>query len=153
LDALQPPPGPALLSAQEAKERLREIVEGFFFRRLRTEDGERIGRLLVKSPPGLGKTREAIKWAIRYQQEGKDGTRLSLGDFNEAGVPGQTSIFVPRHQLAVELREVIERAFRERGEEVSVPIPSSPPSLSDPRCSRCSTVEVTGVRPWARSRG
>jgi hypothetical protein len=45
-----------LLSAQEAKERLREIVEGFFFRRLRTEDGKRIERLLVKSPPGLGKT-------------------------------------------------------------------------------------------------
>jgi hypothetical protein len=69
-----------------------EIVEGFFFRRLRTEDGKRVGCLLVKSPPGLGKTREAIKWAIRYQaeQEGKDGTRLSLGDFNEAGVPAQT---------------------------------------------------------------
>jgi hypothetical protein len=34
----------------------REIVEGFFFRRLRAEDGRRIERLLVKSPPGLGKT-------------------------------------------------------------------------------------------------
>jgi hypothetical protein len=28
---------------------LREIVEGFFFRRLRTEDGRRVGRLLVKA--------------------------------------------------------------------------------------------------------
>jgi hypothetical protein len=28
-----------LLSAQEAKDRLREIIEGFFFQRLRTEDG------------------------------------------------------------------------------------------------------------------
>jgi hypothetical protein len=112
--------------AQEAKDRLREIVEGFFFRfrRLRTEDGKHIGRLLVKSPPGLGKTREGIKWAIHYQaeQEGKDGTRLSLGDFNEAGVPAQTSIFVPRHQLAEELREVIERTFLERGELIRVPI-------------------------------
>jgi hypothetical protein len=74
----------------------------FFFRRLRSEDGKRIGRLLVKSPPGLGKTREAMHWAIRYQAEqgGKDGTRLLLGDLNEAGVPAQTSIFVPRHQLA-----------------------------------------------------
>jgi hypothetical protein len=121
---LEPPPSAALLSAEEAKERLREIVEGFFFRRLRSEDHKRISRLLVKSPPGLGKTREAMHWAIRYQaeQEGKDGTRLSLDDFNEAGVPAQTSIFVPRHQLAEELRDVIQRAFRERGEQVSVPI-------------------------------
>ena len=117
MDTLQQTPSTVLLSAQEAKDRLREIVEGFFFRRLRTEDGKRIGRLLVKSPPGLGKTRQAIEWAIRYQadQEGQDGRRLFLGDFNEAGVPAQTSIFVPRHQLAVELREVIERAGRGSG--------------------------------------
>ena len=121
LDTLPPSPSSALLSAKEAKERLREIVEGFFFRRL---SPERVGRLLVKSPPGLGKTRQAIHWAIRYQaeQDGKDGTRLSLGDFNEAGVPAQTSIFVPRHQLAGELRGVIERAFLERGEPITVPI-------------------------------
>ena len=43
-------------------------------------------------------------------------------DFNEAGVPAQTSIFVPRHQLAEELREVIECALRERGEAIRVPI-------------------------------
>jgi hypothetical protein len=56
------------------------------------------------------------------EQEGKDGTRLSVGDFNEAGVPAQTSIFVPRHHLAEELREVIEAEFRERGEPITVPI-------------------------------
>jgi hypothetical protein len=124
LDALEQIPNPALLSAQEAKERLREIVEGFFFRRLRTEDGKRIERLLVKSPPGLGKTREAIEWAIAYQtdQAGKDGTRLPVGDFNEAGVTAQTSIFVPRHQLAEELGRMIEEAFRERGAPITVPI-------------------------------
>ncbi len=124
LDTLPPIPSTTLLSAQEAKDRLREIVEGFFFRRLTAGDGKRVGRLLVKSPPGLGKTREAIHWAIRYQaeQEGKDGTRLSLDDFNEAGVPAQTSIFVPRHHLAEELREVIERAYREQGELITVPI-------------------------------
>jgi hypothetical protein len=121
---MPPTSSTTLLSAQEAKERLREIVEGFFFRRLRTEDGKRIRRLLVKSPPGLGKTREAIDWAIHYQAEqaGKDGTRLSIGDFNEAGVTAQTSIFVPRHQLAEEMRGVIECAFRERGELITVPI-------------------------------
>jgi hypothetical protein len=124
LGTLEPPPSAALLSAEEAKERLREIVEGFFFRRLRSEDDKRISRLLVKSPPGLGKTSGAMHWAIRYQaeQEGKDGIRLSLGDFNEAGVPAQTSIFVPRHQLAGELREIIEGAFLERGKVIKVPI-------------------------------
>ena len=113
MDTFEPIPSTTVFSAQEAKDRLREIVEGFFCRRLRTEDGKRISRLLVKSPPGLGKTREAIHWAICYQaeQEGKDGTRLSFGEFNEAGVPAQTSVFAPRHQLAEELREVIERAF------------------------------------------
>jgi hypothetical protein len=124
LDALSPTPSTALLSAQEAKDRLREIVEGFFFRRLRNENGKRIERLLVKSPPGLGKTREAIEWAIAYQTEqaGKDETRLPIGDLNEAGVTAQTSIFVPRHQLATELGRVIEEAFRDRGAPIAVPI-------------------------------
>jgi hypothetical protein len=53
LDASSPPPSPDLLSAEEAKEKLREIVEGFFFRRLRTEGGKRICRRLDKTPPSL----------------------------------------------------------------------------------------------------
>jgi hypothetical protein len=91
-----------------------------------TEDGKRIQRLLVKSPPGLGKTREAIASAVHHQaeQEGKGLLSLQRGDFNEAGVTAQTAIFVPRHQLAVELKEVIECAFRGRGEPISVPIPA-----------------------------
>jgi hypothetical protein len=52
LDTLPPSPTSTLLSAQEAKERLREIVEGFFFRQLRTEDGKAIRRFVVESPPG-----------------------------------------------------------------------------------------------------
>jgi hypothetical protein len=124
LDTLPPTPSPSLLSAREAREKLREIVEGFFFRRLKGEDGKYIRRLLVKSPPGLGKTREAVDWAIRYQaeQEGKDWLTLLIADRNEAGVNAQTSIFVPRHQLAEEVKEVIERAFQQRGELVRVPI-------------------------------
>ena len=88
LDTIEPIPSTTLLSAQEAKDRLREIVEGFFFQRLRAGDARRVGRLLVKSPPGLGKTRETIHWAMCYQaeQEGKDGTRLLVGDFNEAAL-------------------------------------------------------------------
>jgi hypothetical protein len=39
LDASPPAPSTTLLSAQEAKERLREIVEGFFFRR-RNDQGQ-----------------------------------------------------------------------------------------------------------------
>jgi hypothetical protein len=113
-----------LPSAEEAKERLREIVEGFFFRRLKGGDGKHIRRLLVKSPPGLGKTREAVDWAIRFraEQEGKSPRELLVADQNEAGVPAQTSVFVPRHQLAEELKEVIERALQERGGPVAVPI-------------------------------
>jgi hypothetical protein len=45
-----PTPSPTLLSAEEAKKRQREIVEGFFFRRLTGEDGKRVGGLLFKSP-------------------------------------------------------------------------------------------------------
>jgi hypothetical protein len=69
LDAFELAPSTILLTAEEAKERLREIVERFFFRRLKGGDGKHIGRLLVKSPPGLGKTREAIDWAVTYQAE------------------------------------------------------------------------------------
>ena len=53
MDTLDPPPSTALLSAEEAKERLRDIVEGFFFRRLRTEGGKRVGRLLALETPHL----------------------------------------------------------------------------------------------------
>jgi len=53
LDTLEPPT-PVLRSAKEAKERLREIVEGFLLQRLRGEDGKHIRRLLVKKPPGAG---------------------------------------------------------------------------------------------------
>jgi hypothetical protein len=55
-------------------------------------DRKAIRRLLVKGPPGLGRTREAIEWAIAYkaEQADKDGTRLAVGDFNQAGVPAQT---------------------------------------------------------------
>ena len=37
MDTIEPIPSTTLLSAQEAKDRLREIVEGFFFRRRRRE--------------------------------------------------------------------------------------------------------------------
>jgi hypothetical protein len=64
---MPPTPSTTRLSAQEAKERLREIVEGFFFRRLTSEDGKPTRHLLVKTPPGLGKTKEA---ALRAERAG-----------------------------------------------------------------------------------
>jgi hypothetical protein len=76
-DTLPQGPSSTLLSAQEAKDRLREIVEGFFFRRLRSEDRKVIRRLLVRSPPGLGKTREVIDWAIAYQTEQAGSVRCT----------------------------------------------------------------------------
>jgi hypothetical protein len=50
-------------AAAARMQRLREIVEGFFFRH-HDDQGQPLARhLLVKSPPGLGKTKEAMEWA------------------------------------------------------------------------------------------
>jgi hypothetical protein len=117
--SLPPTPTTILLSAQEAKERLREIVEGFF-RRLRTEDGKPTGHLLVKSPPGLGKTKEAMEWASHYQVNSLHRGRL--GDITNAGVRAQVAIFVARHELAREVKEVIERNREALGAPVDVPV-------------------------------
>jgi hypothetical protein len=68
---------PTLLSAEEAKEKLREIAKGFFFRRLRTEDGKRVERLLVKSPPNLGKTTQGL-WPAELPK-GSRGMTASSG--------------------------------------------------------------------------
>jgi len=66
LQSTPPPPGTTLLSSHEAKERLREIVEGFFFRHEDDQGQPPARHLLVRSPPGLGKTKEAMEWATRY---------------------------------------------------------------------------------------
>jgi hypothetical protein len=125
LDTLEPVSDTALLSAQDAKERLREIVEGFFFRR-RDEQGQPPARhLLVRSPPGLGKTKQAMEWAIRYQttQESKDSIlHLSRVDITPAGAWAQVAIFVPRHELAGEVKEVIEQNRERLGKPVVVPV-------------------------------
>src|SRR5262249_46700306 len=125
LDTLEPNPIPVLLSAEDAKARLREVVEGFFFRR-RDEEGRLPARhLLVRSPPGLGKTTEAMDWATRYQteQEGKEGIlKMSRMDITSAGARAQVAIFVPRHELAQEIKTVMERNRQRLGEPVTVPV-------------------------------
>ena len=113
------------LSAQEAKDRLREIVEAFFFRRRSDQGRPPAPQLLVRSPPGLGKTKEAMEWATRYQteQQGKDSIlELSRSDITLAGVWAQVAIFVPRHELAQEVKEVIQRNREDLGEPVVVPV-------------------------------
>jgi hypothetical protein len=57
LDTLPPTPSPTLLSAQEAKARLREVVEGFFFRRPQRRGRKRVGPLVVKNRLVLGRRR------------------------------------------------------------------------------------------------
>jgi hypothetical protein len=125
LDSLPPTASPILLAGQEAKERLREIVEGFFFRRLTGEDGKPVRQLLVRSPPGLGKTKEAMEWATRYQTEqaAKESIfDLYMDDITGGGVRAQVAIFVPRHELAHEIKQVIEGNRAALGKPVTVPI-------------------------------
>ena len=113
------------LSAQEAKDRLREIVEAFFFWRRSDQGRPPAPQHLVRSPPGLGKTKEAMEWATRYQteQQGKDSIlELSRSDITLAGVWAQVAIFVLRHELAQEVKEVIQRNREDLGEPVVVPV-------------------------------
>jgi hypothetical protein len=51
-----PPPSPTsdLLSAKNAKERLRDVGEGFFFRILSTEDENAIRQVVEKNPAWAG---------------------------------------------------------------------------------------------------
>src|SRR5215831_16316679 len=92
----------------------------------RRRDGEPLARhLLVRSPPGLGKTKEAMEWATRYQteQEGKDSIlQMFRIDITAAGAKAQVAIFVPRHELPQEVKEVIEENRQKLGEPVNVPV-------------------------------
>jgi hypothetical protein len=125
LDTLSPTPSPALLSPEEAKARLREIVERFFFRQRDAQGQVPARQLLVRSPPGLGKTKEAMEWATRYQTEQTQSpsiSRLSRLDITPAGAWQQVAIFVPRHELAREVKEIIERNREALGATVEVPV-------------------------------
>jgi hypothetical protein len=116
-------PNKTLLSAEQASERLHNIVEEFFSWSLKAEDGKTITRLLVRSPPGLGKTREALDWATQYQTDRERRTgRFGGRRLMELALQGSVAVFVPRHALAVEVRKVIERSLAELGRAVEVPI-------------------------------
>jgi hypothetical protein len=111
--------------AEEAKARLRQIVEGFFFRHRDCQGQTPDRQLLVRSPPGLGKTKEAMEWATRYQTEQAENpsiARLSRVDITPAGAWEQVAIFVPRHELAREVKGVIEHNRERLGQPVEVPV-------------------------------
>jgi hypothetical protein len=117
-------PNPAFLSAQEAKKLLREIVEGFFYRH-RDDQGQPLARhLLVRSPPGLGKTKEAMEWGTNYQTEQAEKSIFDrdLEDIIGGGSRSQVAIFVPRHELAHEIKQTIERNLEALGKHVAVPM-------------------------------
>jgi hypothetical protein len=81
--------------------------------------------LLVRSPPGLGKTKEAMEWAARYRTEQaakKSILDLYRDDITGGGARAQVAIFVPRHELALEVKEVIERNLAALGKPAPVPI-------------------------------
>jgi hypothetical protein len=125
LDTPSPTPSPDLLSPEEAKEKLRELIEGFFFRHRDAQGQVPARQLLVRSPPGLGKTKEAMEWATRYQTEQAARPRiaqLSRLDITPAGAWQQVAIFVPRHELAQEVKEVIEHNREGLGAPVEVPV-------------------------------
>jgi hypothetical protein len=119
-----------LLSADEAKAQLRDMIEQFFFRKLVLKEGSPpVRQLLVKSPPGLGKTKEAMRWAIRYQPKQGKKTKnfasildMAFEDFGPADVVAQCAIFVPRHQLAKQIKRTIKGEARKIGRAVAVPI-------------------------------
>jgi hypothetical protein len=117
-------PNKTLLSAEQASERLRNILEKFFSWSLQTEGGKTISRLLVKSPPGLGKTREAMDWATQYQTDREQRTKKfgprRIGELMD--LKGRFALFVPRHALANEIKSVIEGSYQKRGRSIEVPI-------------------------------
>jgi hypothetical protein len=125
LDTLPPSPSPTLLSVEQAGEQLRQIVEEFFFRRRNDHRQPPARQVLVRSPPGLGKTKEAMEWATRYQTEQEEKKSLAdlyLDDITPAGAWQQVAIFVPRHELAQQVKEVIERNRGRLGQPVEVPV-------------------------------
>jgi hypothetical protein len=117
-------PNITLLSAEQASEQLRNIIEKFFSWSLQTEGGKTISRRLVKSPPGLGKTREAMDWATQYQTDREQRTRKfgprRVGELMD--LKGRFALFVPRHALATEIKSVIESSYQKRGRSIEVPI-------------------------------
>jgi hypothetical protein len=117
-------PNKTLLSAEQASEQLRNIIEKFFSWSLQTEGGKTISRLLVKSPPGLGKTREAMDWATQYQTDREQRTKKfgprRVGELMD--LKGRFALFVPRHALATEIKSVIEDGYQKLGRSIEVPI-------------------------------
>jgi hypothetical protein len=59
LDTLEPPSTPVLLPAEQAKDRLREIIEGLLLPAAQRRGRKRVGPLVVKNRLVLGRRRGA----------------------------------------------------------------------------------------------
>jgi hypothetical protein len=66
LDTLPPIPDTDLLSAQEAGERLREVVEGFFFWKRRTEDRKARRTAARQKSAWVGQDNAGAPMGVRY---------------------------------------------------------------------------------------
>ena len=120
---------PPLLSAKQADAELKGLVEAFFLRKLKEPGTDKPAhQVLMKSPPGLGKTTHALEWAFKYQrrQESKaekgEILELTWDDIGAHGVIAQTAIFAPRHYLAKQAKSLIESYSKMLGHPITVPI-------------------------------
>jgi hypothetical protein len=71
-----------------------------------------------------GRRRRRWSGATRYQaeQDAAPLLEICLDDVTEGGAIAQTAVFVPRHALALEIKEVIESNLAARGRPVAVQI-------------------------------
>jgi hypothetical protein len=91
------------LSAAEASQRLEDLQVNFY-----SDPSGR--RLLIKAPPGLGKTAIALTEGLRHSIGYlPDTPRLRLGDIRED--MRQVAFFVPTHQLAGQLGDDVRARF------------------------------------------
>jgi len=107
--ALPPPPEQSCaevpLSAEKASARLREIQTDFFAR-------PKGRRLLIKAPPGLGKTAlaliEGLRHSIGFLPEGDLGA-IRLEDILDKD--RQVAFFVPTHKLAGQMGDDVKAIY------------------------------------------
>lgn len=120
-----------LLPPREAADRLESILQDYFAWTLTDpKTGKALKRVLLKSPPGLGKTENALTAAVLHQLNLGFGqyplpykaiSDTRLGDVGPTGL-GKTVIFAHRHDLARQVKQVIEAQSNKKGVSMAAPI-------------------------------
>ena len=140
-----------LLSPEDAALRLVDTLKDYFtWKMANPETGKPSTRVLLKSPPGLGKTQTAFEQAIDYQLEMGEGqpytfsqaAKHSIGDVGRTGI-ARTLIITHRHHLAREAKERIETTQKKRDLPANAPIlrgRTHKTEESDPPCKRWKEV-------------